>query len=116
MASVGSYQLRGYPHPMTGFADAALEDIDLLKSRSDGVKQALAWFRRRHATRSAAQQSQAEPVLQPAYRVAQRGLRYAELGRGFREATLLRDGQESQQVVQIATLHLSSQLITACGF
>src|SRR5204862_8366115 len=64
--------------------------LDLLKTRSDGVKQALAWFRRPHATRSAAQQSQTEPVLQPTYRVAQRGLRYAELRRGVREATLLR--------------------------
>ena len=59
------------------------------KRGADGAQQALARLGRRDAARGAGQQPEAEPLLQPADGVAERGLRDAELRRGPGEAPLL---------------------------
>ena len=48
--------------------------VDLLQFRRHRSQQALAGLRRRDAARGAGQQPQAEPLLQPADRMRERGL------------------------------------------
>jgi hypothetical protein len=94
------------------FAQRGKLGLDLLKPRADGVKQAFARLRRGDAACGPGQQANAEPFLEAANGVAERRLRHAELRCGPRETALLRDGQEGQQVIQIAALHLWRLLIS----
>jgi hypothetical protein len=87
------------------FAEGAQVGGDFFEPRADGCDQALACLCRCNAARRARQQADAEPLLETANRMAERGLRRAQLGRGSREAALLRDGQESRQVTELVTSH-----------
>src|SRR5437763_14354811 len=52
-------------------------DVDLLKARPHGLKQAFAGFRGRYASRGAGQQANSEPLFEFSDGVAQRRLRNA---------------------------------------
>ena len=88
------------------FAQSLEPGLDLLEPRADGVKQAFARLRWRDAACGAGQQPKAEPFLEAANGVAERRLRHAQLRCGPRETAFVPDGQEGQQVIQIAALHL----------
>ena len=79
--------------------------IDFLKAGPDRTHEPFARLGRRDAARGAGQQPKSEPLFQAADGVAQRRLRHAELGCRFGEAAVLRDGQESQQIVDVFARH-----------
>ncbi|GAB9170963.1 hypothetical protein BDS110ZK17_58360 [Bradyrhizobium diazoefficiens] len=79
--------------------------VDLRKARSDIAQQALAGFRRCDAAGGAGEQPQAEPLLQRAHGVAERGLRHAELGGRAGEAALAGDREEGEEVVDVGAGH-----------
>ena len=87
-------------------ADRVELGLDLLKAWADVAEQSFARLCRRDAARRAGQEPEAEPLLEASHRVAQCGLRDAELGGGFGEATLPRDRQEGDQVVDVGARHL----------
>ena len=92
--------MRMVPAGFSRNALSAASSLSISSSRGPTVaQQALARLGRRDAARGAGQQPQAEPLLQPAYRVAQRRLRHAELGRRPGEAPFARDGEEGGEVV-----------------
>ena len=77
-------------------------------------EEALARLRWGDAACGAGQQPKAEPFLEATNGVAKRGLRNAQLRCGLREAALLPDGQEGQEVIQISAVHLWHPLISPC--
>jgi hypothetical protein len=79
--------------------------VDLLEPGADRAEQALAGLGWRHAAGGAAEQAQAQPLLQPTHGVTQGRLRHAELGGGTGEAALAGHGQEGQEVAQILARH-----------
>ena len=90
--------------------------LDLVEAWANAVKQTLARFRRRDAPRGAAKEPNPEPLFEFSDRMAQRRLGDAQLGGGFREAALSRDGDEGLKVVQTTALHLWAPLISLCRF
>lgn len=79
--------------------------VDLVEPRPDGAQQALAGLGWRDAPRCAGQKPQAEPLLEGAHGVAQRGLRHAELGCGAGEAALARDCEKGDEIVDVGPGH-----------
>ncbi|MNR22945.1 hypothetical protein D3C85_1399320 [compost metagenome] len=80
--------------------------LDLLEAGGDVLHQSLSGFRRGDAARGPREQPDTHPGLKRTDRVAQRRLGNAELRRRACEASLMRNGNESQQVVVAVSLHL----------
>ncbi len=87
------------------FAQRGQLVVDLLEARRHRLQQSFAGLRGGHAARGAAQQAQAQARLQRAHRVAERGRRHPQLRGRAREAALLCDGHERDQVVDVLALH-----------
>ena len=79
--------------------------VDHAKGGTEGVQQAFAGLGRCDTAGGAGQKAQAELLLKPADRMAQRRLRDAQLRCGSCKTALLRDGQEGQKIIQIAAIH-----------
>src|SRR5215203_2987380 len=90
--------------------------FDLVEARPNIVKQAFPGFCRRDAAGGAAEEPDAEPLFEFSHGMAQRRLRDAELGGGFRETALSRNGDKGLKVVQTPALHLWAPLITPYRF
>ena len=80
--------------------------IDIVKARTDGLKQALAGLCRSDAARRAREQPDAMPLFQSAHRVTERRGRNAKLRRRLGEAALARHGNKGRQVVEVFPGHL----------
>ena len=87
------------------FAQRRQFGVDLVEAGADGAEQTLARLGGRDAARGAGEQPKPETRLQLADRVAQRGLRNAELRRRPGEAALPRHGEEREDVVESASGH-----------
>ena len=74
--------------------------LDVGQARAHGAVQALARLGGRHAARGAVEQFQVEPVLQRAHRLAERGLRHADLRGCAREALGAHHGGKGRQVIE----------------
>ena len=73
--------------------------------RAKTCEQTLAGLRRRHASRAAGQQLDAQPLLEAAHRVAQRRRRYAKSRGGSREAAFFSDDGECRQAAPVFSVH-----------
>jgi len=87
------------------FAQGQQFGVDFGESRPQGPHQALARLGGRDAAGGARQQSQPQPGLQPAHRMAQRRLGNPELRCRSGEAALLRYGEEGQKSIQVFACH-----------
>ena len=87
------------------FAESGQFGVDLLEPWAHGAQKTFASFRRRDAACRAREQTDSEALFQPSDGVAEGRLRHAELRRGFREAALLCDGDESEKIVGVVPEH-----------
>ena len=87
------------------FTDGGNFRLDLVKARSDAVEQPLARFGQRNAAGGAGEKPHTEAAFQRAHCVAERRLRYAELGGSFGEALLTGNGDEGEKIVQVVPPH-----------
>ena len=83
------------------FAQGGEFGFDLLEPRRHRAQQPLARFGRGDTARRARQKPQAEPLLEIADRLAQRGGRHAQLGGGAGEALLPGNGGEGGKIVEV---------------
>ena len=83
------------------FAEGGELRLDVVQSRAERAQQPLARLGGRHAARGAGRAGEAEPRLQTAQRVAQRGLRDPEPGRRPGETAFLGDGEEGVDAMEI---------------
>ena len=90
---------------VTKLADRGELGGDLVQRGAERLQEPFAGLGRRNAPRRAHQQADAEPLLQPTDRVAERGLRRAELSRGARKTLLLGDDQEGVEIDQLLAAH-----------
>jgi len=78
---------------------------DIVEMGPDIAEQPFACLGWGDAARGAGEQAQPQPFLQPADRMAECGLRHAELRRSPREAPLPRNGEESDEVIDVGPRH-----------
>ena len=89
--------------------------VDLLEAGTDGLQQALACLCRGYTAGGASKKPHAKTRLKLANGVAEGGLRHAQLRGGLREAAFPANDQESEKVIEVATLHLSLHVISPFG-
>ena len=87
----------------------------LMTIRSDGGGEYWSGISRQFLTEHGIEGQSTAPYSPNSNGVAERGLGNAPLRRGLGEAALASYGQEGQEIVQVAALHLSRLLISPCG-
>ena len=90
--------------------------VDLLKAGSDGAQQALARLGRRDAACRARQQPNPKPCFEFANGMAQRRLRNAELCRRLGKASLPRDGEKGEEIIEVLRSIHELTIICPCEF
>src|SRR3954452_6957983 len=82
--------------------------FDLVEARSDAPEETVPGLGQRNTAGRSRQQTKAKPLFKRADCVAQRRLRYLQLGSGLRETLLARNRDEGKQIVDVLSAHINA--------
>ncbi len=88
--------------------------FNLVEARADGREQPLAGLGEADTARRSGEQAQAEFPFKGSDRVAERGLRYAQLCGRLGEALLAGNSDKGQIIVHVVAAHSSIHFLSPC--